>query len=137
MFKKSERGFTLIELLVVIAILGVLSGIAVPRVLTSLADARLRANEANMQIIQSAVERLAIDQSLNTLANWNTALGTSLVLSPPDNVTDITGTVATALQRYVSRMPASPLNGVYTITLTDADPGTAVIVVATVGHRIP
>ena len=83
MFRKSERGFTLIELLVVIAILGVLSGIAVPRVLTSLADARLRANEANMQIIQSAVERLAIDQSLNTLANWNTALGTSLVLSPP------------------------------------------------------
>ncbi|MBS3984969.1 MAG: prepilin-type N-terminal cleavage/methylation domain-containing protein, partial [Selenomonadales bacterium] len=55
--KKRERGFTLVELLVVIAILGVLGGIAVPRVLGAVENARRNGNIANRTILQSAVER--------------------------------------------------------------------------------
>jgi len=63
MFRKSERGFTLVELLVVIAILGVLAGIAVPRVVGALENARRGANIANRAIVQSAVDRFFIDTS--------------------------------------------------------------------------
>lgn len=61
MFRRSERGFTLIELLVVIAILGIISGIAVPRVLFARDNANRNANIANRAILQSAVERHQID----------------------------------------------------------------------------
>jgi general secretion pathway protein G len=58
--KKRERGFTLVELLVVIAILGVLGGLAVPRVVGALDEARRNGNIANQAIVQSAVERYQI-----------------------------------------------------------------------------
>ncbi|HAA64640.1 MAG TPA: prepilin-type cleavage/methylation domain-containing protein [Thermoanaerobacter sp.] len=72
---KDERGFTLIELIVVIAILGVLAAIAVPRVTTSLANARVKADEANVKILQNAIERYYVEhdqtypQSLQTLVD--------------------------------------------------------------------
>jgi len=66
--KKRERGFTLIELLVVIAILGVLGGIAVPRVVGAIESARRGANVANAAILQSAVVRFNIDN----VGDWPT-----------------------------------------------------------------
>lgn len=80
MFKKNEKGFTLIELLVVIAILGVLAGVAVPRVLTSLATARQNADAANLALLQQAVERYVFDTG-----NWpitGTVLATAPVPTP-------------------------------------------------------
>ncbi|HHW56716.1 MAG TPA: prepilin-type N-terminal cleavage/methylation domain-containing protein [Clostridia bacterium] len=59
---KDERGFTLIELIVVIAILGILATIAVPRVTTSLSNAKTNADEANLKILQNAVERYYIEK---------------------------------------------------------------------------
>lgn len=58
---KDERGFTLIELIVVIAILGILAAIAVPRVTTSLSNAKVKADEANLKILQNAVERYYVE----------------------------------------------------------------------------
>mgnify|MGYP003699977431 CR=1 FL=1 len=59
---KDERGFTLIELIVVIAILGILAAIAVPRVTTSLSNAKTNADEANIKILQNAVERYYVEK---------------------------------------------------------------------------
>lgn len=61
--KKRERGFTLIELLVVITILGVLGGVAVPRVMGAVENARRNANIANQAILQSAVERYQVQHA--------------------------------------------------------------------------
>ncbi|WP_434632316.1 prepilin-type N-terminal cleavage/methylation domain-containing protein [Thermoanaerobacterium thermosaccharolyticum] len=58
---KDEKGFTLIELIVVIAILGILAAIAVPRVTTSLNNAKTNANKASLKIIQDAVERYHVE----------------------------------------------------------------------------
>jgi general secretion pathway protein G/type IV pilus assembly protein PilA len=68
---KDERGFTLIELIVVIAILGILAAIAVPRVTTSLSNAKTNADEANLKILQNAIERYYVehDQTYPTSLN--------------------------------------------------------------------
>lgn len=63
---KDERGFTLIELIVVIAILGILAAIAVPRVTTSLSNAKANADIANAQIIGQAAERYYIETGNTT-----------------------------------------------------------------------
>lgn len=60
---KDEKGFTLIELIVVIAILGILAAIAVPRVTTSLNNAKNNADLANAQIIGEAAERYLTENS--------------------------------------------------------------------------
>ncbi|AEF17191.1 hypothetical protein Thexy_1158 [Thermoanaerobacterium xylanolyticum LX-11] len=60
---KDEKGFTLIELIVVIAILGILAAIAVPRVTTSLNNAKNNADQSNLKIVQSAVDRYWADNN--------------------------------------------------------------------------
>lgn len=80
MFKKSERGFTLIELLVVIAILGVLAGVAVPRVVGALDNSKRNANVSNRAIIQSAVERHLIEHGNYPIGELGGALPASQAL---------------------------------------------------------
>jgi len=52
----NKKGFTLVELIVVIAVLGILAGIAVPRYSGIQDRARTRADEANLKILNNAIE---------------------------------------------------------------------------------
>ncbi len=52
-----EKGFTLIELIVVIAVLAVLATVAIPRVAGVLQRAKDNTLEANISIVQNAIER--------------------------------------------------------------------------------
>jgi len=102
MYRKSEKGFTLIELLVVVAILGVLSGIALPRVLGALSTARTNADLANTALVQQAVERYILDTG-----NWP--------INPPSSAT-VALTATTTIHdtllvpTYLSKWPARNVN---------------------------
>lgn len=69
---KNEKGFTLIELLVVIAILGIIAGLAVPRVVDAVSKAKQNSETANKKTLEGALERYFVDfdkypADLNTL----------------------------------------------------------------------
>jgi len=51
-----KSGFTLVELLIVVLILAALAAIAVPRIGASAANARIRACDTNISIINSQIE---------------------------------------------------------------------------------
>ncbi|MGI6538282.1 MAG: type II secretion system protein [Caldicoprobacterales bacterium] len=61
--KLNKKGFTLIELIVVIAILGILAVILIPRFTGMRENANVRAVEANLRNLQSAVEFYAAENN--------------------------------------------------------------------------
>lgn len=59
--RRREEGFTLIELLVVLVILSLISGIAAPRVLDYLGDAKARASELQINALVGALDLFFLD----------------------------------------------------------------------------
>jgi len=56
MRRNNEKGFTLVELIIVMAILAILAGLAAPRFTGVLSDAKTKADEANLRMLQDAVD---------------------------------------------------------------------------------
>ncbi|MGE5296951.1 MAG: competence type IV pilus major pilin ComGC [Solirubrobacterales bacterium] len=52
----SKKAFTLVELLVVVMILGALAAIAVPRMISGATNARIRACDTNVDLLNSQIE---------------------------------------------------------------------------------
>jgi len=61
MVRKQTRGVTLIELLIVVLILGALSAIAIPRISQSATNAKRKACDTNVDVINSSIELYSAD----------------------------------------------------------------------------
>ena len=64
--RKDNKGFTLIELIVVIAILGILGGIAVPKLSESRVKAAQTAHNANVRTLEGAATMFMAENDLPT-----------------------------------------------------------------------
>jgi prepilin-type N-terminal cleavage/methylation domain-containing protein len=58
---RNKKGITLVELLIVVMILGALAAIALPRISQSASNARQRACDTNVSLINSAIEMYYVD----------------------------------------------------------------------------
>jgi len=58
---RGSKGFTIVELLAVLVILGVIAGIAVPKVSQTIQNSKIKACETNLNMITQAIERYGMD----------------------------------------------------------------------------
>lgn len=85
---RPAHGFTLIELIVVLAIVGLLAGLAAPRYLRSVDEARETTLRSNLAVMRQAIDQFAADRG-----RW------------PETLDEL------AQARYLRHLPEDPLTG--------------------------
>jgi len=90
---RNEKGFTIIELMAVLVIIGIIALIAVPRVTGTITQAKIRSCNANVEMLNDALERYGVDHMDGT--------GTPTY---PSALTDL-------VPNYVKSMPLCPVDG--------------------------
>lgn len=116
-----NAAFTLIELLVVIAVLGILAGIAVPRITGVQDQARREALNATASSIRNAMEMAYASQgSYPDLNSVTTSSGLSAL---SDAISSGSGISISLSGSDVSVTSASTTNGGFTIKIEDTDIG--------------
>ena len=101
---RRAAGFTLIELIVVILVLAVLAGVLIPRVTDRMAAARDAKRLADINAIETAIERYFHDKGVYPPASQNGSYGGWDVSLDGDMIPELLKT------GYLTEMPADPLN---------------------------
>ena len=96
---KGEKGFSLIELLIVIAILTILAIVIIPRFSTSTEDSKKAADQSNVKLLQSAVERYHFDEGEYPTADGKLPASGSTTAIDYDKLID---------GRYIDEAPTDP-----------------------------
>ena len=78
---KREKGFTLIEVLVVIIIIGILGAIVIPKLTSTTADARRKADVATAHQIKGALDRYQLETGAYP-KNADLTVSAGTVISP-------------------------------------------------------
>lgn len=73
---RQDSGFSLVELMTVVLIIGILTTIALPRFTAVIHNAKAKACDANVRIINGAVTTWMMDSPLNVPANTLTDTAT-------------------------------------------------------------
>lgn len=79
--KRTKKGFTLIELIVVLAIIAIIAAIAVPTAFGSIEKARIAADSATVDSINSAVRVYSALQMADSTATPSGTVGDALTQS--------------------------------------------------------
>ncbi len=94
---KRQKGVTLIELLIVVLILAALAAIAIPRISASASNAKQKACDTNVSLVNSAIEMYNADEG-----------------SYPSALTDTTGSTT----YFPDGAPACPFSTTYVMNGT-------------------
>lgn len=116
----NKKGFSLIELIVVVGILGILAAVAIPRVTTSLDDARDSANNANARIIRNAIEFALVEEDL--VINTDDQDGLAVPATPNVDL-DYAEIMNILVPKYIDSTPDKTTSGGtsdFTITVSDS-----------------
>ena len=110
-----EEGFTLVELMLVVAILGIIAGVAIPRITGVRDEAQIAALRSSANTIRNAMERqFSIDGQYPTLSS---TANLSNLNDDIDN-TDISGDFT------VDSMSSTPAADEYSIKISGQDSST-------------
>lgn len=92
---KRENGFTLIEVLAVIIIIGVLGAVAIPKLMSSTANARRKADVATAHEVKAALDRYQVENGVYLKTGELTVSDDGIVVN------------AKLIPKYISKLDAS------------------------------